>query len=504
MQGNPATFRSETPKNVVANMLDAEADWSSIGQPHPCDDDPAAAGSIASGADNADISKRRPAIRLPAATWPLGDALTAPPAGAAVPEMATAVQELWDWDDGAAPEPEEVTPATPNPGAWLRREDIVDTPLLASAPAARKPDRRPLRFLLLMTALGIAIVGGGTYVLVSPAVSTSAPPTQVAELVPLMSAPALDRPASTTPLQVRLGGIGQILASITAPAAAGPVEADPVETALATASTALEAINDIAITGGAAVPEAAALMRTTVDALAYVSVRDAAVPRVPVTVEAAPVAVAEATVPVVAPPPAEEPQRVALAEPQVAIATPAPPAPSPTNAAITYQATTLGAVNLRAAGNRDARTLTVVPEGAIVAVTTCSGWCRVTFEGTEGYIYETFLTAARPAPAPPAAVPTTEAALAPPAAIVTPTVVEPRETPILDAILGREGGAQPTATAGATTNDFVNLRAAARSGSTVVAVLPPGTAVEVIQCDGWCQVRASGVTGFVYSTFLNR
>lgn len=48
----------------------------------------------------------------------------------------------------------------------------------------------------------------------------------------------------------------------------------------------------------------------------------------------------------------------------------------------------------------------------------------------------------------------------------------------------------------------VKLRSGPTKGSGVLGVVPAGSAVNVLSCDGWCQVSYNGRTGWVYKNFL--
>ena len=48
----------------------------------------------------------------------------------------------------------------------------------------------------------------------------------------------------------------------------------------------------------------------------------------------------------------------------------------------------------------------------------------------------------------------------------------------------------------------VNMRSAPRKGAGVLAVVPAGSAVQVVSCDGWCKVSWDGRQGFVYKSYL--
>jgi hypothetical protein len=48
----------------------------------------------------------------------------------------------------------------------------------------------------------------------------------------------------------------------------------------------------------------------------------------------------------------------------------------------------------------------------------------------------------------------------------------------------------------------VNLRSSPKKGSGVLMVVPAGSAVNVLSCDGWCQIAYNGRTGWVYKNYL--
>jgi uncharacterized protein YgiM (DUF1202 family) len=48
----------------------------------------------------------------------------------------------------------------------------------------------------------------------------------------------------------------------------------------------------------------------------------------------------------------------------------------------------------------------------------------------------------------------------------------------------------------------VKLRSGPTKGSGVLGVVPAGSSVNVLSCDGWCQVSYNGRTGWVYKNFL--
>ena len=48
----------------------------------------------------------------------------------------------------------------------------------------------------------------------------------------------------------------------------------------------------------------------------------------------------------------------------------------------------------------------------------------------------------------------------------------------------------------------VNLRSSPRKGSSIAVVVPAGSAVNVLSCNGWCEVVYNGKKGWVYKNFL--
>jgi hypothetical protein len=58
------------------------------------------------------------------------------------------------------------------------------------------------------------------------------------------------------------------------------------------------------------------------------------------------------------------------------------------------------------------------------------------------------------------------------------------------------------ATGSARVTAAVKLRSGPKKGSGVLMVVPAGSAVNVLSCDGWCQISYNGRTGWVYKNFL--
>jgi hypothetical protein len=58
------------------------------------------------------------------------------------------------------------------------------------------------------------------------------------------------------------------------------------------------------------------------------------------------------------------------------------------------------------------------------------------------------------------------------------------------------------ATGSARVTAAVKLRSGPKKGSGVLMVVPAGSAVNVLSCDGWCQISYNGKKGWVYKNFL--
>ncbi|MDN5927774.1 MAG: SH3 domain-containing protein [Hyphomicrobiales bacterium] len=56
-----------------------------------------------------------------------------------------------------------------------------------------------------------------------------------------------------------------------------------------------------------------------------------------------------------------------------------------------YMSTVSTAVRLHASASNGSRTIGVVPKKATVHVLSCKGWCKVSYQGKEGYVYKSFL-----------------------------------------------------------------------------------------------------------------
>jgi hypothetical protein len=64
---------------------------------------------------------------------------------------------------------------------------------------------------------------------------------------------------------------------------------------------------------------------------------------------------------------------------------------------------------------------------------------------------------------------------------------------------------KPTTTGGsaARVTTAVNMRSSPKKGAGVLTVVPAGSAVNVLSCDGWCQITYNGRTGWIYKSYLS-
>lgn len=49
-----------------------------------------------------------------------------------------------------------------------------------------------------------------------------------------------------------------------------------------------------------------------------------------------------------------------------------------------------------------------------------------------------------------------------------------------------------------------NIRSRPKKGAKVIGTVPGGTQVELVSCDGWCEIIAGGKRGFVWGEFVRR
>lgn len=97
-------------------------------------------------------------------------------------------------------------------------------------------------------------------------------------------------------------------------------------------------------------------------------------------------AVEAETVPVPPPAPEREKVRTAAREQRVA------PRKTAERPAAARQARAVRAVNMRARPRNGATTITIVPGGSRLDVVGCDHWCRVIYNGKEGYVYKRFVS----------------------------------------------------------------------------------------------------------------
>ncbi len=156
-------------------------------------------------------------------------------------------------------------------------------------------------------------------------------------------------------------------------------------------------------------------------------------------------------------------------------------------------------VSLRAGPNKQTRELAVIPANAdILAENTCRRWCRVLFEGQEGYIYHSYFR------------------------YLEPEIVEVAESEAeviaIENRLSKEGAEHfdlPTRTSTAavavndqrfrwgTTREFVNLRAAPDNKAEVIVIVPANRKILTEDnCKHWCVAIYNGQQGFIYKAYI--
>lgn len=118
---------------------------------------------------------------------------------------------------------------------------------------------------------------------------------------------------------------------------------------------------------------------------------------------------------------------------------------------------------------------------------------------------------AKPAAPPTTETPQTEVASLPgvemggiagnPSAEAADSTVRTVTKPVAAGASRANRGGPPPGNARVTT--AVNMRSGPQSGSRVLSIVPTGATVNVVSCDGWCQIAYNGRTGWVYKSFLS-
>jgi len=70
-------------------------------------------------------------------------------------------------------------------------------------------------------------------------------------------------------------------------------------------------------------------------------------------------------------------------------------------------------------------------------------------------------------------------------------------------VLATASGEAVAAPALARVKSAVSMRSGPDRGAEVVGTVPADGPVQVVQCDGWCEVVYNGRRGFIYKTFLD-
>ena len=138
-----------------------------------------------------------------------------------------------------------------------------------------------------------------------------------------------------------------------------------------------------------------------------------------------------------------------------------------------------GSLNLRSSASYGNNIVGSIPHGEVVEVLSRSGsWTRVTYGGTTGYVVSSFLSDGS-APGPSA-------------------TVKPESTPAPAAPSTDE-----TATVYTKNRGSLNLRQEPKSAENVIAQIPYGTKIALLDRGGaWCEVMFGTIHGYVMTSFL--
>lgn len=83
----------------------------------------------------------------------------------------------------------------------------------------------------------------------------------------------------------------------------------------------------------------------------------------------------------------------------------------------------------------------------------------------------------------------------------SPAPAASRNATEASAPVATEGGGEPTGTV--TVRNPVTMRTGPRRGAAAIVNLSPGTKVELVGCESWCEIITDGKRGFVYKSFLS-
>lgn len=145
--------------------------------------------------------------------------------------------------------------------------------------------------------------------------------------------------------------------------------------------------------------------------------------------------------------------------------------------------------------------LNTIPKDSQLTVTGDEedGWVPISYNGENGYVWNTFLTTTRPAHV---VVPVTDSS---DAGDTSGSSVN-SDSGSSESTTSAGSSKKKTKTSGTVyTNHGVNMRSAAQSGSSVVTIVPEGAAVQVTgeeQGGGWIPITYDGQAGYVWKTFL--
>ena len=175
------------------------------------------------------------------------------------------------------------------------------------------------------------------------------------------------------------------------------------------------------------------------------------------------------------------PQPTNIPAPQQPVTTPEPAVPGPALGQAQVHTPNQGSLNLRRSASRNQNTFYQIPHGTVVRVISTSGiWTQVDADGRVGFVQSSYLK-------PVGTVPTTA----------------PSTTPVETPPPANGGTPSGSAFVHTSNGKSLNLRAQARNGNNIIATIPFGGEVQVLdRGSSWCRVSYLGRAGYVMTSFL--
>jgi uncharacterized protein YraI len=208
----------------------------------------------------------------------------------------------------------------------------------------------------------------------------------------------------------------------------------------------------------------------------------------------------------------------------MALALSVPAAAQTTELAPGMTASATAGVNLRAGPGSRHKRLTVIPEGAAVVIEECvPSWCEVTYDGINGFVYDTYLaaewilqtTAVHRLRAGPGMEHAAVAEIPEGAAIAVEKCMPGWCEVTYDGMSGfieivaatpeetRVTLSRPAAEAVVLPMRGLVVRAGPGTGHKRVAAIPQGASIEIEECtEKWCEVAYGDTTGYVWKSYL--